>query len=316
MGDETVQKICVSCGKDVRGLKRTKDPRGRYWCADCYRRAVEKQRAPRAAGCPRCGSALAPGAVLCTNCGYDLRSGGRHETDTSGPTKAEVAREVITDAAIAGATGTAVMVGGLVGAAIGGAIGAALWAGVAMWLRLELSWIAIVVGLLVGVGTRIGARGRTSLATGGLAALLAVAAIAGGKYAALSIEFDQLTTRAVNDNLAVDLIAGQMQAEEGDRYAGAWFRRRGFAFSWPKMSWEEAQREASAFWYDELTDADRAAALEMLKVEMKAFAQDAEAIKREGLIESLHPFDAAFALVAVIVAFGAGRGAPFGNGDD
>ncbi len=35
---------------------------------------------PTEARCPECGADLPPGAVLCVNCGYDLREGRRLET--------------------------------------------------------------------------------------------------------------------------------------------------------------------------------------------------------------------------------------------
>jgi hypothetical protein len=34
-----------------------------------------------AAGCPSCGGSLAPGAVLCTNCGYNLKTGRRAQVE-------------------------------------------------------------------------------------------------------------------------------------------------------------------------------------------------------------------------------------------
>jgi len=107
MGNESSEKICVFCGEDCAGQPRGKDPMGRYYHLSCYEDAkARRQQAepapqpgsgagtsgaggqsaedeygmlgaitddlqppPVAAQCPSCGSPMAPGAVICTNCG-------------------------------------------------------------------------------------------------------------------------------------------------------------------------------------------------------------------------------------------------------
>ncbi len=95
-------KICVACGQDCSGKPRTKDPRGQYYCQECYDRrkaelevsgdtpqvpleaiippesatwppAVDANLAPPPIvehRCPHCGQPVAPDAVLCTQCGF------------------------------------------------------------------------------------------------------------------------------------------------------------------------------------------------------------------------------------------------------
>lgn len=57
--DVVVQKICCICGLDVRGRKRTKDPRGNYYCKPCYtaRLAAYHERMHELAEQSRAGAA-------------------------------------------------------------------------------------------------------------------------------------------------------------------------------------------------------------------------------------------------------------------
>lgn len=103
MASDSSGKICVVCGTDCAGRPRVKDPRGRYYCKACY----DKRRSPQQAGaagrapeiaiepepsmldellephagaepggsCPNCGQDVPGGAVLCVNCGFNLRDG-------------------------------------------------------------------------------------------------------------------------------------------------------------------------------------------------------------------------------------------------
>lgn len=47
--EQLPQKVCIVCGQDCAGRPRVKDPRGRYYCRECYDRAARKQRAKREA---------------------------------------------------------------------------------------------------------------------------------------------------------------------------------------------------------------------------------------------------------------------------
>jgi hypothetical protein len=102
-------KICALCGEDCSGRPRTRDARGRYYCATCYERArrarpqtmrrmsgseslsaapagtavLAEAMTPPAVDTPRCkgcGHPLPDGAVLCVHCGLDLVSGKRHRS--------------------------------------------------------------------------------------------------------------------------------------------------------------------------------------------------------------------------------------------
>ena len=75
---------------------------------------------------------------------------------------------------------------GLIGALIGGVIGAVIWAAVAFFAHVEISWVAIGVGALVGFGSL--ATGGKGHANGLMCGGVAVAAIFGGKFGALTMD--------------------------------------------------------------------------------------------------------------------------------
>lgn len=81
MTDDPSAKICFFCGRSCAGEPRGKDPHGRYYHKACFeerRRAPVAPPPPPAGGaCPSCGAAMVAGAVLCTSCGYDAKTGGQ-----------------------------------------------------------------------------------------------------------------------------------------------------------------------------------------------------------------------------------------------
>jgi hypothetical protein len=75
----------------------------------------------------------------------------------------------------------------VVAAALGGGIlGVALWVGVADATGRELGLVAWGVGALVGVLVRAAAREWVGAGPGGIAAVVAVLSVAGGKYATVA----------------------------------------------------------------------------------------------------------------------------------
>lgn len=123
--------------------------------------------APRAKGpsCPKCKGHLNEGAVICVRCGHNLRIGVNAKT---------VARAQLA-ASITGRTGLTI------GAAIIAAVaGGAVWAGIVVATGYEVGYVAIGIGLLVGLVVAIGARGQSE-GVGVLAAGVAVVGLLVGK---------------------------------------------------------------------------------------------------------------------------------------
>ncbi|MCZ6835082.1 MAG: hypothetical protein O7G85_04845 [Planctomycetota bacterium] len=119
-----IVKLCVICGEDCSQSPRTKDKKGQYYHQSCYDDAREKQAATQAQdvepssleieessmfesdsmnmlddllpdptassegnSCPGCSQPVAPGAVVCMNCGHNLQSGIAASTKVLKPKK-------------------------------------------------------------------------------------------------------------------------------------------------------------------------------------------------------------------------------------
>jgi hypothetical protein len=75
----------------------------------------------------------------------------------------------------------------IVSGLIGGAIGGAVWAALAYYTNFEFAIVAWGIGGLVGFCCRAGAGASSGVLTGLIAAGIALASIAGGKYAVVDI---------------------------------------------------------------------------------------------------------------------------------
>lgn len=221
MGAETVAKSCAFCGIDVSGKPRTKDAQGRYACADCVKKAtavkaradaaakgidiakantppnklievqktedvtdvldglIAKSAAQSGTACPQCGRLIPTNGVLCTGCGFNKDTGKALRT------RVERAPKELTGAAkVAKQTASAGMYLGfsVVGGLLGGAIGAAAWAFIAYQFKVEIGWIAWIIGAMVGIGASVGAQGMAGMMTGAYAAAVAAGSVLAGKY--------------------------------------------------------------------------------------------------------------------------------------
>ncbi len=263
----TASKTCIACGTDCAGKPRTKDGQGRYMCKPCFEaksakaaaKPAPKAPAPRAAPvtdtipieddgvlasllesepsaaspsmtpCPSCGAGLMAGAVICTTCGHDLRTGKGMKSKVQ-KERGEGAEKAL---AVAGAVAGVPMVLtiGCVCAAIGGGLGAGLWAFISYQANLEVGWIAWIIGVLAGVGMMAGARAHAGFLTGALAAGIAVLCVAGGKYAAVSVLVDHHLKKVpsarvlANDEYATAMIARDVVVE---------FKQSGKKVEWPQ----------------------------------------------------------------------------------
>jgi hypothetical protein len=75
------------------------------------------------------------------------------------------------------------MLKGLIGAVIGGLVGAAIWAVIGFSTGYEVGFVAWGVGVLAGVGMRVGSGESDGFLPGVAAALIALGSIAAGKFA-------------------------------------------------------------------------------------------------------------------------------------
>ncbi|HLP85179.1 MAG TPA: hypothetical protein VK157_12595 [Phycisphaerales bacterium] len=84
---------------------------------------------------------------------------------------------------------------GVIGAVIGGLIGAAVWAAVTYFTGYELGFVAWIVGGIVGLGMGVLAKDDANTATGVIAALVAVGAVALGKFGAIHFIIEKETAK-------------------------------------------------------------------------------------------------------------------------
>jgi hypothetical protein len=171
---QPAEKRCAVCGASCAGKPRVKDSHGHYYCRPCYDAAAEKQRTARAdreaapdeesrllaklkaharkkpqAPCPQCSASLAADAVLCVNCGYDLRAG--QAISTAMVAEGEV--PATTWPIVLGVIG--IVWGGLgtVGNAFDVAITAAHYEDMTSGFRIGISIIALLISLTLTGGS-------------------------------------------------------------------------------------------------------------------------------------------------------------------
>jgi hypothetical protein len=146
-----------------------------YDLAAASEQAAQAQEfAPR---CPNCRGEMSPGAVLCTNCGFDTRTGksiaakaAAAAPKVSGtrydPAKAAAAAEAARKNKNAGTDKMAPQASywkGLAACAGGAAIGGIVWFLIAYFTGYEVYYVLLLVAVLAGVGMQWGQQGYSYL---------------------------------------------------------------------------------------------------------------------------------------------------------
>lgn len=131
------------------------------------------------AACPKCGTTIIGESVICMSCGCNLKTGKSAKVSVG---KAKAPRSGPSIGAKAGSMALAPFLP-IIGASIGGAIGAAAWAAVVYFFNYELGILAAGVGFICGLGAVIGARGEGNAWSGMVAVVVALIAIVIGKSA-------------------------------------------------------------------------------------------------------------------------------------
>ncbi len=160
---------------------------------------VTPTRSKAKKSCTACGSPLNDGAVVCVACGYDTRSGKKHET------KKVVEDDVEEPSATGHATSLA---RGALFSAIGAALGAVLWVVVVMITGYEIGWIAWGLGFAAGAGMAIGHEDDDGTTAGIVAAGISILGILGAKF----FVFEHLKSMLENAGISLELaeqIAGE-----------------------------------------------------------------------------------------------------------
>lgn len=133
---------------------------------------------------------------------------------------------------------------GLVVGVVAAALGAAAWAAVAYFVLVEISWLALGIGAMVGYGVGRYSPGVPGFVRGAIAVLLAVGSIVGGKYLSARLYLDK----------EIETMTALMQSATALSIEVAWLGylnqhtaeaiEMGRELDWPKgMTYEEAEEE-------------------------------------------------------------------------
>lgn len=106
---------------------------------------------------------------------------------------------------------------GALGGIVGGLIGASAWALVAYYAHVEIGWIAWGVGALTGFGVCVGMKGSGGAVGGVLAVVIALASIAGGKYATVQMHFHRADTAAAAIEMSDDDVLCSLMADAAEK---------------------------------------------------------------------------------------------------
>jgi hypothetical protein len=211
------------------------------------------------------------------------------------------------------------LLGGLIGGAIGGLIGAAIWAGIAYGTGYEIGWIAIGVGALVGFGVLLVSKGSLGPVGGVLAVVISIAALLGGKYAAVELQLrHELEAAGIGDpsnvviddeELLISYVADQVVEE---------YQAEGKPVNWPRLTMEEPEEEADYppdVWADAVTrwetmsdaerDEFRRGIERMVSDNLTQVLADA---RSQGFKASFGILDIVFFLLAIVTAYKLGAG--------
>jgi hypothetical protein len=85
MRDASGRYACISCYEEARRTRGAIDPGDTSELKSELVPEIVDEAADTATRCPKCSTERVPGTVLCTSCGYDLRTGDRLEPRVTGP---------------------------------------------------------------------------------------------------------------------------------------------------------------------------------------------------------------------------------------
>ncbi len=106
------------------------------------------------------------------------------------------------------------------GGIVGGAVGATIWAAIIYFTNYEVGYVAILVGILVGYCVKLGAGTWQGFVPGAVAAVLAIVSVTGGKYAAATLQANEvvqkMNTQVTDDNLKLGM-ADQLVNEKTEK---------------------------------------------------------------------------------------------------
>lgn len=128
---------------------------------------------PPEASCPSCNGPLLPGAIVCTQCGYDTRIRGKRSVERGSD---DSASEKPSRIGFAGS-----LVRGTVLSFLAAMLGAVIWAALAYFTMYEFSIVAWGLGGLAGLGMAVGHDDDDGTFAGIIAAFMSLVGIVAAK---------------------------------------------------------------------------------------------------------------------------------------
>lgn len=144
-------------------------------------------QAAAAPGCPSCGKTVPPGAAICMGCGYNLKTGRQLDTRIGKP-KVPVGDTAAGKVAL----GSASLVVWLVSGGIAAAICLAGWIAVAYYGNVEIGWLALLAGAIIGGAIAATGQSRLNALSGLIAAGYTFFAVAGWKVVIYQLLKDKI----------------------------------------------------------------------------------------------------------------------------
>jgi hypothetical protein len=197
---------------------------------------------------------------------------------------------------------------------VGGLVGAAVWAGITYATNYEVGYVAWGIGFLVGFCVRFAAgESEEGFAPGVTAAVIALAAVLGGKYAAVHLLVSgstaEFASEATDQQMVVasaDELIREKEAK-GEKVifpSGKTLEDAESKADYPPSIWNAAEKQWNALGSDEQTrrkteaTQQRAAMMNSLQ----------GAIRREAFAASFGIFDALWFFLAAGTAYRLGHG--------
>ena len=205
------------------------------------------------------------------------------------------------------------MIGALIAGLVAGLVGAGLWAGIAYFTGYEIGWIAWGIGALVGLAVALGAQGGTP-ATGVMAVLISLVAIAGGKYLAIEFQLNDYLSEGgtaeffEDEDFVISFLADYIVYEKEDAgevlfYSEDADRENPMAEKdYPAVVWAQAKAEYNAMSADE-REAFKNDMMQQTTADMAEYRGE---ISQDAFWDSFGLFDLLFAGLAVVTAYSIG----------
>lgn len=198
---------------------------------------------------------------------------------------------------------------------VAGAVGAAIWAAIAYFAHVEVGYVALGVGALVGLA--VAATGRKGVVAGVGAVLITVVALLAGKFACVEMllhnqlaELPTTVDRVDDERATVWIAASIVEQREEAGIEVNWQRGMNFDKAsepahYPSDVWQEAVDSWSAMSVEEQV------AFKQQRVDaFNAYLQpEIDKARKEEFLATFSPFDLLFFGLAIVTAWGIAKGA-------